>query len=395
MFPTSPILEALTKTCLADAYPGIPPATQIIKSLLVRRGPLKAQQLYDIGLQEFPTETVRNPLPGQPDKVYLEDGSVRMRKAANVRGGKTAWKPMPTAPHPDHPFQSMNFFKEHLLQPLEVRNLVAKRQVLAPLKSGADKAAAVAHALKLTRRRQREKAEQLGLGTGFRLTKHDIKVWEAKVYSLPAEKAEPEDMKKEWVYMLEAPGLEPEELQTYIQQQNAVVPSTNLDIIPPNVELEDLDLDPEPDYPPEKRSEYQSIISHPRVASRWVAAVQAEEAAFKLSQMNLRAIAERKAARREMWQGIKQNLKHKEQKEIEWLKERQGTDGEVDRILKIKLAPAAVKGKMIERERFERATKRLEELRKGFGLKTRVLVKPPPVVDGSAPVPSSQEETHV
>lgn len=107
MFPTSPILEAITKACLADAYPGIPPATNIVKSLLIRRGPLKAQQLFELGLQEFPTETVRNPLPGQPDHVLRPDGSVRMRKAANVRGGKTPWKPMPTAPHPDHPFQSM------------------------------------------------------------------------------------------------------------------------------------------------------------------------------------------------------------------------------------------------------------------------------------------------
>lgn len=291
-----------------------------------------------------------------------------------------------------------SFFKQHLLEPLEVRNLVSKRQILAPLKSGADKAAAVAHALKITRRRQREKAEELGLGRGFRLTKQDIKNWEAKVYSLPVEKVEPEQMKKEWVYMLEAPGVEPDELQTYIQQQNAVVPSsTSVDIVSPNVELEALDLDPEPDYPPEKRVEYQSIIQHPRVASRWAAAVQAEEAAFKLSQMNLRAIAERKAARREMWQGVKQNLRHKQQKEIEWLKERQGTDEEVDRILKMKLAEPSERQKMVERERFERATKRLEELRKGFGLKTTVLVKPPPIptVGDDAPAQSEKEQTHL
>lgn len=291
-----------------------------------------------------------------------------------------------------------SFFKHHLLEPLEVRNLISKRQVLAPLKSGADKAAAVAHALKLTRRRQREKAEELGLGRGFRLTKQDIKNWEAKVYSLPVEKVEPEQMKKEWVYVLEAPGVEPEELQTYIQQQNAVVPSsTSLDIVPPNVELQNLDLDPEPDYSPSKRAEYQSIISHPRVASRWAAAVQAEEAAFKLSQMNLRAIAERKAARREMWQGVKQNLKKKQQKELEWLKERQGTNEKVDKILKLKLAPPSERQKMIERERFDFATRRLEELRKGFGLKTTVLVKPPPmpeVHDGATASPN-QEETRV
>ncbi|KAJ9110492.1 hypothetical protein QFC19_001618 [Naganishia cerealis] len=399
MFPTSPVLEAITKACLADAYPGIPPATNIIKSLLVRRGPLKAQQLYDLGLKEFPTETVRNPLPGQPDQVYLPDGSVRMRKAANVRGGKTPWKPMPTAPHPDHPFQSMNYFKQHLLEPLEVRGLVQKKQVLAPLKSGVDKAAAVAHALKITRRRQREKAEELGLGSGFRLTKQDIKNWEAKVYSLPVERVQPETMKKEWVYTLEAPGVKEEELQKLVQAETALCSSptsttTNPDIVPPNVELDATtvaELDPEPDYPAAKAAEYRSIISHPRVAARWDAAVQAEEAAFKLEQMNKRAIEERRAARREMWQAAKKNLRHKEQRELNWLKERQGTDQKVDKILRLKLAPPDERQKMIERERFENATKRLADLRKSFGLKTLVSLKPPPLPQRAESTPTSSQ----
>ncbi|KAJ9110754.1 hypothetical protein QFC20_002795 [Naganishia adeliensis] len=379
MFPTSPILEAITKTCLAEAYPGIPPATNIVKSLLIRRGPLKAQQLFDLGLQEFPTETVRNPLPGPPDHVLLPNGGVRMRKAANVRGGKTPWKPMPTAPHPDHPFQSMKFFKRSILEQLESRGLLQKQTVQAPLKTPLDKAAAIAHALKLTRRRQRGRAEELGMGRGFRLTKNDIKTWESKVYSLEVERVEPATTKKEWVYELKAPGLEEEELKELVQNHTAVTStSPTLDIVKPNVELEDVDLDPEPVYPPEKRKEYSIIITHPRVVARWNAAVQAEEAAFKLEQMNQRAIERRRAARRDMYQTVKQNTVRKEKEELNWLKEHQGTHEKVDKILQLRLIPdPSERQRIIEQERYEMATRRLQELRQSVGLKTLISTKPP------------------
>ncbi|GHJ86692.1 hypothetical protein NliqN6_3094 [Naganishia liquefaciens] len=378
MFPTSPILEAITKACLAEGYPGIPPATNIVKSLLVRRGPLKAQQLYELGLKEFPSKTVHNPLPGQPDHVLLPDGSVRMRKAANVRGGKTPWIPMPTAPHPDHPFQSMKFFKSSILESLESRGLIQKRAVEAPVKSPADKAAAISHALKLTRRRQRQRAEELGMGTGFRLTKHDIKVWESKVYSLEVDRVEPSTTKREYVYELDAPGVEWTEIEESARNQSLVASSsTSLDIVKPNVELESVDLDPEPVYPPEKRAEYQSIISHPKVIASWKAAVQREEAAFKLEQMNKAAIDKRRAARRQMYQEIKLNTRRKQREELEWLQKHQGTNERVDKILKLRtMADPSERQKVIERERFELAARRLEDLRQSHGLKTRVSAKP-------------------
>jgi hypothetical protein len=257
--------------------------------------------------------------------------------------------------------------------------LIEKRAIDAPLKSPADKAAAIAHALKLTRRRQRERANELGMGSGFRLTKHDIKTWESKVYSLEVERVEPSTTKREWVYELNAPGVEQEELQDLVQKQSLVASSsTSLDVVKPNVDLESVDLDPEPVYPPEKRTEYQSIITHPHVVARWKAAVQAEEAAFKLEQMNQAAIEERRAGRRQMYQAIKQNTRRKEREELNWLKERQGTDERVDKILKLRLmADPSERQKVIERERQEMATRRLQELRQSFGLKTLVSTKLP------------------
>lgn len=273
------------------------------------------------------------------------------------------------------------FFKSSILEQLESRGLIHKQPVQAPLKSPADKAAAIAHALKLTRRRQRERAEELGMGRGFRLTKHDIKNWEGKVYSLEVERVEPATTKKEWVYELNAPGIEQEELQKLVQDQSAVAsPTTMLDIVKPNVELEGVDLDPEPVYPPEKRAEYSTIITHPRIASRWNAAVQAEEAAFKIEQMHQVAIEKRRAGRRQMFQAMKENARRKQQEELNWLKERQGTDERVDKILKLRLMPDPMeRQRVIERERQEMAARRLRELRQSVGLKTLVSTKPPPL----------------
>ena len=273
---------------------------------------------------------------------------------------------------------TFRFFKSSILESLESRGLIQKRAIQAPLRSPADKAAAIAHALKLTRRRQRERAEELGMGTGFRLTKHDIKVWESKVYSLEVERVEPSTTKREYVYELAAPGVEWTEIEESAQRRSlAASSSTSLDIVKPNVEVESVDLDPEPVYPPEKRAEYQSIVSHPNLIARWRAAVQGEEAAFKLEQMNKVAIEKRRAARREMYQAIKLNTRRKQQEELKWLQEHQGTNDRVDKILKVRMiADPSERQRIIETERHEMAARRLQELRQSHGLKTLVSQKP-------------------
>lgn len=226
------------------------------------------------------------------------------------------------------------------------------------------------------------------MGSGFRLTKHDIKTWEGKVYSLEVERVEPLTTKREWVYELNAPGVEQEELEDLVRKQSLVAStSTSADIVKPNVELESVDLDPEPVYPPEKRAKYQSIITHPNVVTRWRSAVLSEEAAFKIEQMNQAAIEKRRAARRQMYQTIKQNARRKEQEELNWLKARQGTDERVDKILKLRLMPdPSERQKIIERERQEMAARRLQELRQSYGLKTLVSTKPPNPPKGPEPV---------
>lgn len=217
------------------------------------------------------------------------------------------------------------------------------------------------------------------MGRGFRLTKQDIKNWESKVYSLDVERVEPESTKKEWVYELKAPGIEEEELQRLVQSSNAVTTSSKLDIVKPHVELESVDLDPEPVYPPEKQKEYHTIITHPRVAARWKYAVEAEEGAFKLDQMNKRAIEERRAARRVMFQTTKTNARRREQEEMKWLKEHQGTDEKVDKILKVKMMrDPGERNLAIQRERHEMAARRLKELRESVGLKTLISTRPLP-----------------
>jgi hypothetical protein len=226
------------------------------------------------------------------------------------------------------------------------------------------------------------------MGRGFRLTKQDIKTFENKVYSLEVERVEPATTKKEWVYELKAPGLEEEELKELVQNHTAVIStSPTLDIVKPNVELKDVDLDPEPVYPPEKRKEYSVIMTHPRIVARWNAAVQAEEAAFKLEQMNQRAIDQRRKARHDMYQAVKQNTKRKEKEELNWLKEHQGTDEKVDKILKLRLIQdPSEKQRLIEQERYEMATRRLQELRESVGLKTLISIKQPspPAEQGSS-----------
>lgn len=226
------------------------------------------------------------------------------------------------------------------------------------------------------------------MGRGFRLTKQDIKTFENKVYSLEVERVEPATTKKEWVYELKAPGLEEEELKELVQNHTAVIStSPTLDIVKPNVELKDVDLDPEPVYPPEKRKEYSVIMTHPRIVARWNAAVQAEEAAFKLEQMNQRAIDQRRKARHDMYQAVKQNTKRKEKEELNWLKEHQGTDEKVDKILKLRLIQdPSEKQRLIEQERYEMATRRLQELRESVGLKTLISTKQPspPAEQGSS-----------
>ena len=94
------------------------------------------------------------------------------------------------------------FFKGRILSALEERNLIRKVLTRVPLETPADKAEALAKAVKMTRRRQRNLAQtpEVGLGKGFRLQKAERKIWEAKVYSLPVDVAQPEMTKNEYVW---------------------------------------------------------------------------------------------------------------------------------------------------------------------------------------------------
>lgn len=179
----------------------LPTAVEIVQTLLARHGPLRTQQIFREGLAQFPSETVLNPPPPPEKVVRLPDGSIKMRFAANVRGNQTPWQPMPTPGHPDHPFLSMANLKGTVLAQLESLNLIQKVPVETPLVDPKDIAEAHAVALKLTRRRQREKAQEIGWGIGFRLAKQAKRDWENAVYALEVEKVPPKMTKTVWVWV--------------------------------------------------------------------------------------------------------------------------------------------------------------------------------------------------
>lgn len=95
---------------------------------------------------------------------------------------------------------SISNLKHQVLPLLESSGLVRKVAVSVPITAGEDLAEAYAKANKLTRRRQREKAETLGWGIGFRLHKQAKKDWENAVYALEVDKVQPDVTKKVWIW---------------------------------------------------------------------------------------------------------------------------------------------------------------------------------------------------
>jgi hypothetical protein len=74
-------------------------ATEIVRDLLSSHPYLTSQQLWQMA-----TDGWRPVLPAA--QGYNKDGSIRMKKASNVREGRRIWVPPPSVPLPDHPFRS-------------------------------------------------------------------------------------------------------------------------------------------------------------------------------------------------------------------------------------------------------------------------------------------------
>lgn len=252
---------------------------------------------------------------------------------------------------------SARYFKSRILTALEERNLIRKVLTRVPLETPTDKAEALAKAVKMTRRRQRNLAltPEVGLGKGFRLQKAERKIWEAKVYSLPVEVVEPEMTKSEYAW--EVCGMTLEEEREALQQagfggvHSAPRKNENYDVeviaredmalapgaIPPPADLLDTDhletilqnpqlipkqLQPDPtcETPlpqalPAESSLIQAtslVLSQPALISRWKQASQAEKAHNELLEHEQREIDLRRSSRREMYKQAKEKKKRQQ-----------------------------------------------------------------------------------
>ena len=76
-------------------------AIRIVQSLLDEREFLNTQQIWRIA-----TEGLKPVL--QPAQLINPDGRIKMKKVSTMREQKRVWMPPPSAPLPDHPFQSVS-----------------------------------------------------------------------------------------------------------------------------------------------------------------------------------------------------------------------------------------------------------------------------------------------
>lgn len=253
--------------------PHLPTAVEIVQSLLARHGPMRTQQIFREGLAQYPSETVLNPPPPPEKVVRLPDGSVKMRFAANVRGNQTPWQPMPTPGHPDHPFLSMANLKGTVLAQLESLNLIQKVPVETPLVEPSDIAEAHSVALKLTRRRQREKAKEIGWGIGFRLAKQAKRDWENAVYALEVEKVEPKMTKTVWVWV--PTTKEGGEVEMTVEERQRIAEEYTKSVQAPNQPSDVASTSKENAQAPSSTL-FRSILDDPAVKRRWEMARNAE-----------------------------------------------------------------------------------------------------------------------
>lgn len=249
------------------------------------------------------------------------------------------------------------FFKGRILSALEERNLIRKVLTRVPLETPADKAEALAKAVKITRRRQRNLAltPEVGLGKGFRLQKAERKIWEAKVYSLPVERVEPEMTKTEYAW--EVCGMTVEAEREALQKAGFA----GVNVAPRKTEVETVDMvdrdemgastgqvipltpdilstdhlenvlqteslptqlrpDPTKEAPLPRALPAESpliqatslVLSHPSIASRWRSAAQAERSFNEVLEHERREIDIRRQQRRDMYKQMKEDRKVKQ-----------------------------------------------------------------------------------
>ncbi|WRT69822.1 uncharacterized protein IL334_006813 [Kwoniella shivajii] len=123
-------------------------ATRIVQSLLSAHPHLSTQQIYQTA-----TDHLRPVL--RPAHVLDQQGRIRMKKVSNMREGRRPWIPMPTPPFPEHPFKSVNFLKRTILASLESQGLIHKSRVQKPIETDEERHAAIATAMRLTRKNER------------------------------------------------------------------------------------------------------------------------------------------------------------------------------------------------------------------------------------------------
>ncbi|WVR07953.1 hypothetical protein IAU60_004996 [Kwoniella sp. DSM 27419] len=128
-------------------------ATRIIQSLLSKHDHLSTQQIFQMS-----TDNLRPVL--QPAHVLGDDGRIKMKRVSNMREGRRPWVPIPAAPFPDHPFQSVNFLKRTILASLESQGLIHMARIHRPIETEEERRAAVQAAMRLTRKDERT-AERL------------------------------------------------------------------------------------------------------------------------------------------------------------------------------------------------------------------------------------------
>ncbi|KAL7425243.1 hypothetical protein Q5752_000931 [Cryptotrichosporon argae] len=111
--------------------PALGTAVSLVRSLLSTHTYLKSSDMFRLA-----TANVRPVLPAA--HVVNEHGQIRMKKVSNIREGKRIWVPPPSAPYPDHPFQSVKFLKSNILASLQAQGLIHNARIERPPKDAAE-----------------------------------------------------------------------------------------------------------------------------------------------------------------------------------------------------------------------------------------------------------------